>query len=215
MPDPTGGLLTLGLGVAGVGAIGSNQQKKAAEGATAAQVQMGDKAIAEQSRQFDAFQKILQPYVQGGESALGGMLDILGIGPQGQQGQQTAIAGIENSPQFQALQQQGEGAILANASATGGLRGGNTQGALAQFRPSLLNNLINQRFQQFGNVASLGQASAAGVGNAGLQTGANIGNIYGNQGEAIGQGLLARGQANAAPFNALASMGGYAFGKQF
>ncbi|WP_449405980.1 hypothetical protein [Massilia phosphatilytica] len=37
------------------------------------------------------------------------------------------------APRFQALQQQGNDAILANASATGGLRGGNVQGALGQF----------------------------------------------------------------------------------
>lgn len=209
----SGVALAVGLGSAAVGAIGANQQKKAAQGAVNAQIEAGDKAIAEQQRQFDAFQKVLSPYVQGGESGFGGMLDLLGL--SGQEKQQAAIAGIEESPLFQSLAKQGEEAILANASATGGLRGGNTQGALAQFRPSLLNNLINQRFQQFGQVAELGQASAAGVGAAGLQTGANVGNIYQNQGEAIGQGLIARGQANAAPFNALASMGGYAFGKQF
>lgn len=209
----SGVALAVGLGTAAAGAIGANQQKKAAQGAVNAQIEAGDKAIAEQQRQFDAFQKVLSPYVQGGESGFGGMLDLLGL--SGQEKQQAAIAGIEESPLFQSLAKQGEEAILANASATGGLRGGNTQGALAQFRPSLLDNLINRRFQQYSQVAELGQASAAGVGAAGLQTGANVGNIYQNQGEAIGQGLIARGQANAAPFNALASMGGYAFGKQF
>lgn len=209
----SGVALAVGLGTAAAGAISANQQKQAAKGATNAQVEAGDRAVEEQRRQFDAFQKVMAPYVQGGEEGLGGMLDILGL--SGQEKQQAAIAGIEESPLFTELARQGEEAILANASATGGLRGGNTQGALAQFRPSLLNNLINQRFQQFGQVAQLGQASAAGVGAAGLQTGANVGNIYQNQGEAIGQGILARGQSNAAPFNALASMGGYAFGKQF
>jgi hypothetical protein len=205
--------VAVGAGTVVSGAISSNQQRKAAEGATAAQVVSGDKAIAEQQRQFDAFQKVLAPYTEGGESGFGGMLDILGL--SGPEKASEAVLDIEASPVFQSIAEQGEKGILARASATGGLRGGNVQGALAQFRPNLLNNFINQRFGQLGSVAQLGQASAAGTGAAGLQTGANIGNILQNQGAAQAHGLLARGQANAAPFNMLSQMGGFAFGKQF
>ncbi len=56
----------------------------------------------------------------------------------GMEAQQGAISGLEGSPIFQALARQGEDAILQNASATGGLRGGNVQGALGQFRPAAL-----------------------------------------------------------------------------
>jgi hypothetical protein len=213
MPDPTGGLLTLGLATAGTSAIGAHQQSQAAKGATAAQVAAGDKAIAEGQRQFDAFQKVLAPYTEGGESALGGMLDILGL--SGPEKASEAVIDIESSPVFQSIAEQGEKGILARASATGGLRGGNVQGALAQFRPNLLNNFINQRFGQLGSVAQLGQASAAGTGAAGIETGRQAQSILQNQGEAVGQGLLARGNLASQPFSALSQMGGFAFGKQF
>jgi hypothetical protein len=61
------------------------------------------------------------------------------LGLSGPEAQQEYVAQQEQSPAFQALARQQEEALLQNASATGGLRGGNVQGALAQFRPALLN----------------------------------------------------------------------------
>lgn len=108
--------------------------------------------------------------------------------------QAAAFSAIENSPGFQALARQGEEAILQNASATGGLRGGNTQGALARFRPALLDQFIERQFGRLGGIASMGQNAAAGVGNAGLQTGANIGNLMMQAGQARAAGIGAQGQ---------------------
>ncbi len=112
----------------------------------------------------------------------------------GAQAQDAAFRAIEMSPGFQALARQGEEAILQNASATGGLRGGNTQGALARFRPALLDQFIERQFGRLGNIASIGQNAAAGVGNAGLNTGANIGNTLINRGQATAAGAGAQGQ---------------------
>ena len=109
--------------------------------------------------------------------------------------QRQAIAGIESSPLFQSLMQQGEQGILQNASATGGLRGGNVQGALAQFRPAMLNQQIQQQLANFSGLASLGQNAAAGVGNAGIQTGANVSSLLQDTGQARAYGAL--GSANA------------------
>lgn len=113
----------------------------------------------------------------------------------GAQAQQQAIAGIESSPLFQSLMRQGEQGILQNASATGGLRGGNVQGALAQFRPAMLNQQIQQQLANFAGLASLGQSAAAGVGNAGIQTGANVSSLLQDTGQARAYGAL--GSANA------------------
>lgn len=119
--------------------------------------------------------------------------------------QAAAVARIENQPMFQALARQGEDAILQNASATGGLRGGNTQGALARFRPSLLNQFIEQQYGRLAGITSLGQQSAAGVGTAGLQTGANIGNLLMQSGAAQAGAIGAQGQIWG---NALGQIGG-------
>lgn len=122
----------------------------------------------------------------------------------GAQAQQQAISQLEKSPTFQALARQGEEGILQNASATGGLRGGNVQGALAQFRPALLNQQIQQQLSTLGGISSLGQNAAAGVGNAGVQTGQNVGALMQDTGQARGYGALG---SSAALGSGLASLG--------
>jgi hypothetical protein len=115
----------------------------------------------------------------------------------GPEAQQQAISGIQESPQFQAQIQAGESALLQNAAATGGLRGGNIQGALAQFRPALLGQAINQRFGQLGGLAQLGQASAAGVGAQGAGISQSIASLLGQQAAAQGAAGIAGGQFGA------------------
>ena len=109
--------------------------------------------------------------------------------------QQQAISQIEGSAGFQALARQGEEGILQNASATGGLRGGNVQGALAQFRPALLNQFIEQQYGRLGGMARIGQASAAGVGAAGQEAATSIGTALGDAGAARAGSALASGNA--------------------
>lgn len=170
-------------------------QSGAAREAAGIQSEAAQAGIAEQQRQFNAVQELLNPFVEAGNTALQQQQAL--SGSLGQEAQQQAISGIEGSSQFTAMQQQGENAILQNASATGGLRGGNVQGALGQFRPQLLNELVNQRFGQLSGLSQMGQASAAGVGAAGQSTGANIANLLGQSGQAQAQGMLGAGSAAA------------------
>ena len=180
--------------------------------------------IAEQQRQFDALVNLMAPYVQAGSGAIGrlapyeqagqqafGQQQAL-IGLQGPAAQQQAIAALEASPQFQALQQQGENAILQNASATGGLRGGNVQAALAQFRPQVLNSLIEQQYGRLGGLAKIGQASAAGVGAAGMESGTNVANLLAQQGAARAGGVVGEAKAYGQLFNLPAQMVGFQYG---
>lgn len=322
MPDPVTGI------IGGASVIGAGLQSRSASRATRAQQQAADQSIAEQRRQFDAMQRLLQPYVNAGGPALQGLMDLAGLSPvttnwtafaqsnpelmaayQAQQQQQPAgnafappsvggagspyglgdfagfgynpalaadsapitssnfgamggynggaaglargrlmvenapmggatgaqpltleqfaqqwaaqngadvsafqnnpqaqaVARIEGQPMFQALARQGEEAILQNASATGGLRGGNTQGALARFRPQLLNQFIEQQYGRLAGITALGQQSAAGVGSAGLQTGMNIGNVLQQAGMAQAAGAGAQGQIWG---NAIGNLGG-------
>lgn len=181
------------------GVMSSKAQKSAAKTAANAQIDASEMGVEEQRRQFDAVQKLLKPYSDAGLSGLSGQQNLLGI--NGTAAQQAAINNINNSSEMQTYLQQGENAILQNASATGGLRGGNTQAALAQFRPQLLNQLINQRYQNYAGLTSLGQNAAAGTGNAGMQTASNISNLYQQTGAAQAGAALAQGQANANMWN--------------
>jgi hypothetical protein len=152
-------------------------------------------------------QKLLAPYTQAGQPALQGMQNLIGLG--GAEAQQQAIAGIEQSPLFQALTRQGEEAILQRASATGGLRGGNVQAALAQFRPQMLQQALEQQYSRLGGLTSLGQQSAARVGAAGMQTGVNVGNLLQQQGAAQAGGALGRGAAFGQFAQMPGMLGGY------
>lgn len=185
------------------GVMSSNAQQDAASTAANAQSQSSAASIAESQRQFNAIQELLKPYTQAGTNALAGQTNLIGLNGTG--AQQTAIDAIANGPQMAALQKQGENSILQNASATGGLRGGNTQAALAQFRPQLLNQLINQQYSNLGGLTSIGQNAAAGVGNAGMQSSAQIQNALQQQGAAQAGAALASGQAQANMWSGIGS----------
>jgi hypothetical protein len=185
------------------GVMSSNAQKDAASTAANAQTQASDKSIAEQQRQFDALQKLLAPYVGAGTGSLTAQQNLLGL--NGNDQQQQAINGIKNSSQFNELNAKGQNAILQNASATGGLRGGNVQGALAQFSPQLLNQMINDQYTKLGGMTSLGQNAAAMQGNAGMQSANNISAQLNQIGAAQAGNALAAGKADAQMWSGIGS----------
>ena len=199
----------IGSAVVG-GVLSSNAQKSAAKTASRAQQQAADQSIAEQRRQFDAVQQLMAPYVQSGTTALSRYNALTGL--SGEEAQQSMIQQISSGAEYGALVRAGEEGILQSASATGGLRGGNTQSALARFRPEILSSLIRDEYSRLGNMASMGQNAAAGLGNAGMQLGQNISNQYGQIGQAQAGAALARGQATANMWGNIAGSVGLAAG---
>lgn len=193
MPNPI-------VAIAGSSLIGGAMQSRAASKAADAQSQSAQAGIEEQRRQFDEIRRLLAPYVEVGTPALEAQRALLGLGGAG--AQQQAIRQIERSPFFQSQIEQGERAMLQRAGATGGLRGGNLQAGLAQFRPALLQEAINQQYARLGGMTSLGQQSAAGVGTAGQAMGGNISNLLQQQGAAQAGGILGR----TAPFAQMAQL---------
>lgn len=185
--------LIAGLAMAGATIYAGSKSASAAKSAASTQAASAQAGIEEQRRQFDLTQKLLGPYAQAGEGALAAQQALIGLA--GPEAQATAIRNIEMSPQFTSMIAQGENALLQNASATGGLRGGNTQAALAQFRPNLLSGLIQQQYENLGGLTTTGANAAAGVGSAGMQTGANVSNLLQQQGAARAGGQLAAGQS--------------------
>jgi hypothetical protein len=230
VPDPISALVTGGTSILG-GLVQGNSAKQASK----AQVQSAQQGIDAQRQMLEASQRILQPYVGAGVDAMAGLQPYAqaGVGSLQQQqallgllgpeAQAAAIAQIEQGGGFQAQLRQGENALLQNASATGGLRGGNIQGALAQFRPQMLAQEIEAQYGRLGgmtalgqtttqNIAQLGQASAAGQSAAGLQTGANIANLFGQQGAARAGARMAEGQAFGNVLNLPAQFLGMQYG---
>jgi hypothetical protein len=178
----------------------------------AAETQSGAAAagIAEQRRQFDAMRELLKPYTEAGVPALEAQQAFLGL--QGPEAERAAIERISGGETFKALAGQGEEALLQQASATGGLRGGNIQAALGQFRPQLLSSLIEQQYSRLGGLTSMGQRSAAGVGAAGMETGVNVANLLGQQGTAQAGGQLGEAKAYGQLLNMPAQFLGMQYG---
>lgn len=192
------------------GITGAKQAGEAAQEAGQLQYQAAILGTEEQRRQFDKLVELMSPYVTAGGGALAGQQALIGL--QGPEAQRTAISGIETSPEFQALLQQGEGALLQNAAATGGLRGGNIQGALAQFRPSMLSELINRQYSRLGGLSQMGQSAAAGQAASGIGVGENIANLLGQGAAARAGGVLAAGAVPGQTFGNLLQLGGIALG---
>ncbi len=192
----------MGVGALIGGAVGlygakksADAQEDAARSAAGAQTAATQAGIEEQRYQFDQMQELLAPFVEGGTEAFRAQQGLLGLA--GPEDQAMAIDALQQSPQFLALVDQGEEALLQRASATGGLRGGNIQGALAQFRPQLLAQTIESQLNRLGGLSQIGQASAAGVGSAGLSTGSNISNLLQQSGAAQAGSALASGASSA------------------
>ena len=198
----TGALIPMIAG-GGLALISGMNEADAAKEASQIQAGAADAGISETRRQFDKVQELLNPYVTAGEGAVGQQEALLGL--SGPEAQQTAISAIEGGAQFQTLAKQGEDAILQNAAATGGVRGGNVQGALGELRPTLLNSLIDQQFNRLGTVAQGGQNAAAGVGNAATNTGANIATLLGESGANRAGGALGVAAGNSKAIGAITS----------
>ncbi len=174
--------MAITAGLVGVGAyalssvIGQNAVKDAAA-ANNRQLNKGMGAVEDATA---ASQAGLDPYAQAGTDALAQQRALQGL--DGPAAQQAAYQQLQNSPQFTAQVQAGEQAINRNASATGGLRGGNNQAALAQFAPQMLNQVVQQQLAQLGGFAQQGQQAAGLQGQFGMQGAGSIADIYGAKG---------------------------------
>jgi len=192
------------------GITGATAQAESAVKAGELQAQAAREGIAEQRRQFDAMVKLMSPYVGAGNQTMSQQLALLGLSGEG--AQQAVIRSIQKSPEMTALIQQGENAILQNASATGGLRGGNVQRALGEFRPQVLSSLLQKRFENLGGLTKIGQASAAGQAASGIESGTNVANLLANAAQARAGGVLAEGGRNRQAFSDVLNIAGTAVG---
>lgn len=132
--------------------------------------------------------------------------DISAVGGDGAAAQQAAIDKLKGGPLYQSLYRNGEQAILSNAAATGGLRGGNTQGALYNLGADTLSNVIQQQLSNLGGIANMGQGAAGSLGTFGANAANQIGQAYTQQGQAQAGSALAKGGIFSGIANNLSSL---------
>jgi hypothetical protein len=181
------------------GLIGAGKAKKASRRAETAQLDYLNKALAEQTRQFDMTQANFAPAQSLLAPSARGLGDLAGL--NGDDALQLALDGIKSGPLFQQMYDTGEEAVLQNASATGGIRGGNTQASLADFGADTLNQALLAQLAQLGQTANIGMGATGSVAQFGENNAANVGNLYGNMGQVRAGGLLTRGGINSQMWN--------------
>lgn len=208
MPNPVTALV-----VGGTSLVSSAVGSKAAKGAGQLQYDASMAGVEETRAAREEMRGLLEPYVSAGGPALQAQMAALGLA--GPEAQQAYVAQQEQSPAFQALARQQEEALLQNASATGGLRGGNVQGALAQFRPALLNQFLEQQYGRLGGMTALGQQSAAGVGTAGMQSAGSIADLLAQGGAARAGAKLGAANAWQQSLSLPAQFAGLAIGRGY
>ena len=187
---------------------------KAADKATKAQMYMMQQAIAEQRAAYADAEKMYKPYQEAG---LGGLESYLALlGQSGDQAQQQAIAGLEQTPGYQAQLGAGQRALLQSAAATGGLRGGNVQQGLAEFGSGLFGQYYQNQLGQLNQLQNQGMNVQTNLANIRGGQAANVSNLYGQIGQAQGQGILAQQAAKQQAMSNLGSViggvGGAIFG---
>lgn len=230
MPDPISAVV---VGGAAIG--GAVLQSNASRSAASTQARAAEAGQATQMEMFRRTQEILAPYVRAGREELPTLGRYADAGPEafrrqlnlaglrGAGAQESAIAGVQHQPRFGNLVEAGEEAILANAAATGGLRGGNVQRSLADFRSDLLVDELEREYARLGgltafgqgvsqNLAQLGQSSAANQSAAGLQTGQQIAGLQGAAGAARAGGTLGSAAAYGQVLNMPAQFVGMEYG---
>ena len=205
-----------------IGAItGSNKQAKAAGKAADQQLEATKYASDIQKEMFNETRKDQQPYMQAGSDALKQLMG--GMGQNGQFMQTYKGQDIYDDPSYTFRLQQGQDSIQSGAAAQGGLLSGATQKALAGYGQDMASQEFSNAYSRFNadqsnqynrlsNLVGMGQSAAAGVGNAGMQTGQAMANNAMSGANAQAAGTIAKGNTTSSNFQNLLGIGSVAAG---
>lgn len=175
--------------------IGGGKQKRASRRAEQLQYDAAMAGLNETRRQFDATRADFASEQQLGEDGITNFRALLGL--DGAETQQAQIDALRQSPLYQSLFNNGRDTILASASATGGLRGGNVQDGLSRFSADTLSSVIQNQLGNYASTIGIGMGSDQAIGNFGAMATESM-NASRNMGAgARAQGALVRGGINA------------------
>ena len=175
--------------------IGGGKAKKATRRAEELQFQAAQEGIRETARQFDLTRGDFASEQRLGEDSITNYRGLVGL--DGAEAQQSQINLLRETPLYQSLFNNGRDAILANASATGGLRGGNVQDGLARFSADTLSSVIQNQLAAYSGGIGVGIGSDQAIGAFGANAVANQSDLRNQGAGARAQGALVRGGINA------------------
>lgn len=195
---PAGAAIGASLGGSVGGAVDANN-------AANKQVDAANNATQMQQGMFNQTQQNLQPYMQGGSTALSTLLDKIKSGQLG--GQFTQADYLANKdPGYEFQLDQGQQALQNSQAAGDGVLSGAALKNLINYNQGMASTgyqnaytrwLQSQSntFNQLSNVASLGENAGANVGNSGVGYSHGMANTITGAGNAAASGIV--GGANA------------------
>lgn len=181
------------------GIIAGGGQKKASKKAAQLQYDAAMAGVKETGRQFDVTRQDYAPYQALGTGATSHYGDLLGL--NGGDAQGAEIAALRESPFYKSLYSNGENAVLANASATGGLRGGDTKHSLYSLGEDTLTRAIMQQLGNYGQAIGFGEGATGAVAGFGANAVAQENDLRNQGAGAKAQDVLTRAGINAANWN--------------
>jgi len=157
-----------------IGAYGAYSSAQAGKAGAKAQENAANAATAEQQRQYDQTRQDQLPFLQAGQNAVGLQQRYLN----------GDTSGFENSPDYKFAVQQGTKQLDAGATANGNLWGGGADADRIALGQGLATQYANNYWSKLAGMASQGQTSATTLGYQGANTANQIGQNYGNIGQA-------------------------------
>jgi hypothetical protein len=181
------------VAVAAVGAYSAYEGQRQSRRAASKQEQAAIAATNMQRAELERQREAQAPFQAAGVSALEQQQALTGLA--GGEAQQQALEGVASSPGQQFLRDQQERALLRNASAIGGLGGGNVRTALQQQAFGRAQTDIANQFNRLSSISGAGQTATQNIGQAGSLAAANIGQLQMQAGAARASGILGQQQA--------------------
>lgn len=162
------------------GILGDRGQRRAADATAQAQ----QAAIDEQRRQYDQTREDMLPWMQAGQGGLRQLNRLAG----------GDFSGFHESPEYAFTRDQGLQALERGAAARGGMYSGGADADRMRFASGLASQEYGNHWNRLAGLAGVGQSTAGSLGTMGQNMASNIGNAYGNIGNARASAYEGRAQ---------------------
>lgn len=192
------------VAVAAATVVGGYIASEGAKSAAEEQADAAAAATAESASQFAATQESLEPYEAAGEAALEQQLALTGL--SGTEAQQAAFDAFAESPGQQYLREQQERALIRNASAVGGLGGGNVLTALQEQAAGIASTDYANYYNQLAGLSGTGQTAATDVATIGATAATSTAQSEADAAAARASGILGTSQAITTGISDLAGL---------
>jgi hypothetical protein len=210
---------------AAVSLFGASQNRQAASQASDTANAASGRAIDLQKEMFDKQLALSKPYREAGVTGQNRLMDLLGLSKNtgatgyGKYAQDFGMADYQADPGYAFRLSEGMKQLGHQAAGRGGAISGQTMKGIQDYAQNAASNEYQNAFNRYqtnrtnqlaplGSLMTSGQNAAAGAGAQAGTYGANVGNMYQQQGVNQGNALLAGNQATTSSYGDIARLYG-------